>query len=292
MKDTRKIKEWVQFYYALGFNIIPAKEKQKCPAIKSWKIYQRRRVKAHELGTWLRGDWFKNINLCLGGISGIYEIDVDVDDAPIGLILEYYDNSKVWVCESSNGRYKLFFKTAVRLPPKLDTKVNESGGHVELRGDQHLSVLPPSIHPTGHVYTWKSDVKNSKLSPIDGIRLYKNIIKTLQEEYEYQEKKKEEVFVKQGSSAGVRDFFWKSLERGDAWNGASGHSFRLAFCAELINHNYSDEQIHAFFKKHDERSGERYSYNITQKKIDELRNKEMRCWRNQTLKEHCPDLIT
>lgn len=287
-----KKEEWIRFYHSLGWNILPAKERKKYPAIPTWKDYQTRKVTQVDIDSWLRGDWFKNINLCLGKISNIYEIDVDIDNAPIGLILEYYDSDKVWVCESSNGRYKLFFRSAIQLPPKLDTKVNDEGGHVELRADNHLSVLPPSVHPTGHIYKWHTDVTKHELVPIDGMKLYEIIIKVLREEYEYQEEIEEEAkAVAKGTSEGVRDLFWRSMNRGDSWSGASGHSFRLAFCAELINHNYSDEQIHLFFKKHDKLSGEEYSRAITQKKIDELRRKGMHCWKNETLKKRCPDLI-
>lgn len=288
MKTTE---EWVKFYYSKGLNVIPGKEKKKYPAINSWKAYQKKKVKPSEINSWLRGHRFKNINCCLGKVSNLYEIDVDVENAPIGLILEYYDSNQVWVCESSKGKYKLFFKPAVQFPPKMDTKVNENGGHVEFRGNGHLTVLPPSTHPLGYKYKWHTDVENNNLISIDGIRLYKIIIKTLQEEYEYQEKVEEVQVAQTGSSEGVREIFWQSLERGDDWSGSSGHSFRLAFCAELINHNYTDEQIHAFFKKHDKKSGETYSRSITQKKIDELRKKGMNCWRNETIKKHAPDLI-
>jgi len=287
-----KKNEWIKFYFSKGLNIIPGKEMKKYPAIPTWKDYQTKKVTQAEIDSWLRGDWFKNINLCLGKVSNLYEIDVDIDNAPIGLLLEYYDSSKVWVCESSNGRYKLFFRSAVQLPPKLDTKVNDEGGHVELRGDNHLSVLPPSIHPTGHVYKWQTNVTKNDLIPIDGMKLYKIIIQVLREEYEYQEKIEKEAEVQASTSAGVRDFFWRSMNRGDSWSGASGHAFRLAFAAELINHNYSDEQIHAFFKNHDKLSGEDYSRLITQKKIDELRKKKMHCWKTSTLKKRCQDLIT
>jgi len=286
-------KEWIKFYFSQGLNIIPGKEKKKYPAIPTWKIYQEKKVTEAEIDSWLRGDWFKNINCCLGEVSGIYEIDIDVDNAPIGSILDYYDNSKVWVCESSNGRYKLFFRSVIHLPPKKDTKVNDDGGHVELRGDNHLTVLPPSVHPTGHIYKWHTDVESNELTPIDGLKLYDIIIQTLQKEYDYQKEIEEaEETVQTGTSEGVRDFFWRSMNRGDSWSEASGHSFRLAFCAELINHGYSDEQIHEFFKKHDKLSGENYSRLITQKKIDELRKKNMHCWRNSTLKKHCPELVT
>lgn len=284
--------EWVRFYFSKGLNVIPGKEKKKYPAIKTWKSYQTQKVTKADIDSWLKGRWFKNINCCLGDVSNFCEIDVDVDNAPIGLILEYYDNNQVWVCESSQGRYKLFFKPAVQFPPKMDTKVNENGGHVEFRGNGHLTVLPPSIHPTGHIYKWHTDVTKHELVPIDGMKLYEIIIQVLREEYEYQEEIEEKAkAVAKGTSEGVRDLFWRSMNRGDSWSGSEGHSFRLAFCAELINHNYSDEQIHLFFKKHDKLSGEEYSRAITQKKIDELRRKGMHCWKNETLQKRCPDLI-
>lgn len=284
--------EWITFYYKQGWNIIPARERKKSPALPNWKRWQNIRVDEKTLDYWIKKDMFHNINLCLGSISGIWEIDVDVKNVPIGLILSNYRTNEVWVCESSNGKCKLFFKSAIRLPPKLDTRVNKQGEHVELRGDNHLSVLPPSIHPTGAIYKWVMDVKNNKLIEIDGKKLYDSIISIIRAENNYHEEKKKVEYQDEGKhSSGVRDLFWRSYERGTPWNNSEGHSFRLAFAAELINNGYSDAQIHIFFKTHDKKSGEDYSRSITQKKIDELRRKKMHCWKYDTLIQHCPDLI-
>jgi hypothetical protein len=291
-----KSEEWAKWYYEQGFNIIPAKTGEKNPAILTWKHWQENKVDDDTFKAWLKGGWFRNINLCLGQISDIYEIDVDVRDAPVGLILAGYSENEVWVCESSGGKIKIFFRAKSPLPNKVDCKVNNNGEHVELRGDFHLSVLPPSIHPSGSEYIWKTDVKESSLKPVDGRYLYDSIVARLMAHFSYQEKRDKEKdnsdYVHNfNSTSGVRDFFWDSYERGDLWSGSEGHSFRLAFCAELINAGYTDEQIHIFFKKHDEKSGENYSEVITQKKINDLRKKEMHRWRYTTLIAHCGDLI-
>jgi len=283
------VEEWVKFYHKNGFNILPARSKEKSPCIPTWKMYQQIKVTDEHINAWLNAKMFQNINLCLGEISNIWEIDVDVKNAPVGLLTAGYKSNEIWVCESSEGKIKIFFKASGEIPAKMDTKVNEDGGHVELRGKAHLSVLPPSIHPTGIQYKWLSNVINSELIPLDGINLYNATVKRLRAEFDYQESI-QKVHIKTNAE-GVRGFFFDSMKKGTMWNGASGHYFRLAFCAELINNDYDDEQIHTFFKVHDSNSGEDYSRDITQSKIDELRRKGMRCWTNKKLMECCSDII-
>ena len=285
------VEEWVKFYHSIGWGILPAKKQKKCPALNGWERWQEERPSHETIDMWLKQGYFNNINLCLGKVSNIYEIDVDVENAPIGKLTFGYKDDELWVCESSKGKIKIFFKPLSPLPQKLDEKVNKNGEHVELRGDRHLSVLPPSLHPTGTHYTWLTDVKKHPLRPIDGVELYNTIIKRLRQEFKYKEERKRNEVALRSSSSGVRDFFFKSLSKGTPWNGQQGHYFRLAFCAELINNGYDDAQIQIFFKKHDKLSGEDYSHSITQKKIDELRKKGMHCWSNKKLKECCIDIL-
>lgn len=287
MKNT----EWVKFYHKIGWNILPAREKKKNPLIPSWRYFQDHKVEDSVIRDWIKQGKFSNINLCLGKISNVYEIDVDCENAPIGIVQGLYDSNEIWICESSNGKLKVFFKTSKPLPAKLDVKVNKDGGHVELRGDNHLSVLPPSIHPNGTQYTWLTDVKNNPLIPVNGEELYNTIVKNLKAEYKYVEERKWSNITLSSSGSGVRDFFMKSMKKGTPWSGQQGHYFRLAFCAELVNNNYDDSQIHAFFKAHDNKSGEDYSYKITQSKIDEIRKKGMHCWSNKKITECCPDIL-
>lgn len=280
-----KLSEWLKIYYNMGWNILPADSGKKFPNISSWKRWQTERVDEATFKQW--EDRYSNINLCLGEISGVWEIDVDVENVPVGLITDNYRENDIWVCESSKGKVKIFFRPEDTLPAKLDFKVNDEGGHVELRGDNHLSVLPPSLHPSGSHYTWLS--KGDFLVPIDGMELLNMIIKTLKEEFDFQEKIVKDTLKSSGS--GVRDFFTKSREKGTSWSGCGGHYFRLAYCAELINEDYNDEQIHALFKAHDNLSGEDYSRQITQKKINELRKKKMHRWTNKKLLQCCPDIL-
>jgi hypothetical protein len=284
------VEEYVRFYFESGLNILPARAKEKIPCLLSWKKFQTYKVTKDMIDAWVKEGMFQNINLCLGDVSGVYEIDIDVQNAPVGLVTLGVEG-KIWVSESSNGKLKIFFSSSTPLPTKKDTKVNSDGEHVELRGNMHLSVLPPSIHPSGCEYKWLNNISAIKLTPLDGNVLYDTIVARLRAEFQFQEERK----VTTESSyngTGVRDFFLRSYQRGDEWNGASGHSFRLAFCSELINNGYSDSQIHIFFKTHDARSGEDYSYDITQSKIDDLRRKGMKTWRLKTLQEQCPDLVS
>ena len=279
------LNEWLKIYYDLGWNILPADKGKKFPNIASWKRWQSERVDRVTFTQW--AGRFQNINLCLGKVSGVYEIDVDVENVPVGLITKYKDDCDIWICESSKGKVKIFFRPLDELPTKLDIKVNDKGGHVELRGDNHLSVLPPSLHPSGSQYKWLS--KGEYLRPIEGMELFNAIIEILHKEFDFQEKAVVDTLKHSGS--GVRDFFTKSMKKGTSWSGCGGHYFRLAYCAELINEGYDDEQIHTFFKTHDTLSGEDYSRTITQKKIDELRKKKMHRWSNKKLLQCCPDIL-
>ena len=290
----QQIKKIVTEYRNLGLNILPASQGKKHPNISSWKEYAEIRVPDDLFNAWVNDGRFFNINLVLGETSKIAEIDVDVENVPVGLITMGYRSNEIWICQSSKGKIKIFFKPKNdNYKRHLDEIVNKDGGHVEYRGNGHLSVLPPSIHPSGSVYTWLRPIQ--KLDEIDGDELYNSVISKLRSFYAYQEKKREEIRQEEielkNTGKGVRDFFFKSMRKGTSWSGSSGHYFRLAFCAELINNGYTDEQIHVFFKTHDERSGEDYSYTITQKKIDELRRKGMRCWTNKKLLECCSDIL-
>jgi hypothetical protein len=286
----KKVEEFVRFYFNNGMNVIPAQKGKKFPVIPTWKVFQSNKVTGDMIDSWLKEGMFGNINLCLGSISNLWEIDVDVKNAPVGIIGFFAKGT--WICESSDGKLKVFFRQheGYNIPSKLDSKINDSGEHVELRGDNHLSVLPPSIHPSGSTYTWLSDVEKTPLQPIDGQKLYDSIVDALRKENAYQEEIQEEkVYTRNGD--GVRGFFLESMKEGTAWSGQQGHYFRLAFCAELINNNYTDEQIHIFFKTHDKNSGERYSFQITQAKINELRKKGMHCWSMKKLQEACGDIL-
>ena len=287
--------DYAKKYKELGLNILPASFKKKNPNLKSWTQYQDKKPDNDTFNEWIKRGRFFNINLVLGHTSEVAEIDVDVKNVPVGLLVTGYESNEVWVCESSEGKVKIFFKPLNEdYKRKLDTVVNSKGGHVEFRGNGYLSVLPPSTHPTGCEYKWLNAGINTlePLTPIDGNMLYERITSMLKEYFKYREKREEEAVSFDNSGGGVRDLFWRSMQRGDSWSGSSGHYFRLAFCAELINNGYNDEQIHTFFKTHDKKSGEDYSRQITQKKINELRKKGMNCWTNKKIKQCCPDMVS
>lgn len=279
-----KNEEWIKKYYKLGLNILPAKKGKKYPVMPTWKRYQRNKATEEEIQDWIDRGVFDNINLCLGSTSNVWEIDVDVENVP-ETVWNMYPKNSIWVCQSSMGKVKVFFKSSTPLPTKKDVEVKD--GHVELRGDNHLSVLPPSIHPSGEEYIWLLEPKG-ELAPIDGLKLYESIVN----QFDKPEKpEKEFKTVSKYPQGSIRSIFIRSFLRADDWSGCSGHSFRLALCAELIHGGYSDEEIHRLFETHDDWSGEEYSRSITQKKIDELRKKNMKTWTWDKLKDQCPEQV-
>jgi hypothetical protein len=278
------IEQYVRLYRKLGLNILPAEHKKKHPIMPTWKRYQRARATDDEVEEWLKKGMFQNINVCLGETSKLWEIDVDVENAVDKL---GHLTAKALVCESSEGKVKLFFRTNVSLPNKKDVEVE--GGHVELRGENHLSVLPPSIHPTGSTYEWLNKEIDG-VPVLDGEAFYESIITMLGGKRKPVVKPKFET-VSPYPAGNIRTVFIRSFLRGDDWSGCSGHSFRLAVCAEFINAGYDNEVIHRFFSTHDEWSGEDYNETVTQKKINELRKKGMKNWTMQKLSEQCPEQV-
>jgi len=144
-------------YFDAGFTPVPVLPKTKTPACE-WSQWQYRRPSWKELEqVWLEaihryGDDV-GVATILGRAHGIVALDVDDPEQfrqarqAVGLTEE---ELKTWAQKSARGG-ALFFKhpehTTIR------RFYNEYWG-AELRGDGHIQLLPPSLHPTGIRYEW------------------------------------------------------------------------------------------------------------------------------------------
>jgi hypothetical protein len=64
------IEQWVWFYYdTCGFSIIPLRQKDKRPALKTWDKYQDKRATREEIQQWLNEGLFQNIAIICGHVS-------------------------------------------------------------------------------------------------------------------------------------------------------------------------------------------------------------------------------
>ena len=145
-------------YYGLGLTPIPCVSQTKQPAI-AWAQWQYRRPTWEELEqVWREAEqrFGENLNIAtiLGKAHGLCAVDIDNPEAfrqarqAVGLT---EDDLKTWTTRSHRGGALIFrYPAGYDLPSK---KTNEFWG-ADLLGNEHILVLPPSIHPTGTQYRW------------------------------------------------------------------------------------------------------------------------------------------
>ncbi|MCK4364882.1 MAG: bifunctional DNA primase/polymerase [Thermoplasmatales archaeon] len=308
-QPATETESWIWFYRKEGLNVIPAPKKTKFPSIK-WKDYEKKFVDDETIETWVKKGKFENIFLILGSISNnTIEIDADVPDIELDDLFEDVEaaKKKVWIAESSAGKKKIYCRA--EKPRNKDDQVvsNEQTGvdkkgnptypHVEYRGEGQGSILPPSTHPTGIKYKWLNLDRNGKLpslETIDADELYDNIVRRLREKFDFKVEgriKKDGTPVKKPKGR-PRYCYLESRDSGDEWRGTEGHDFRVSAVAELIHKNWSDKEIHEFFKTHDEKSGEKYNYDITQKQINWARENQQYDWLCPTIQRKCGTIVS
>lgn len=125
----------------------------KTPMIKGWQEHNH--TSMADLESWIRSFKTFNIGLPLGDASGYCGIDVDGDEG-VQLLQEMSkgDLPATWEFTTGAGNRLIY-----RIPDGMQTKKFKqtgNGAHQEcaLLCTGQQTVLPPSIHHTGRVYTW------------------------------------------------------------------------------------------------------------------------------------------
>ncbi|MBT9165309.1 MAG: Regulatory protein RepA [candidate division WS2 bacterium] len=140
--------EYAQYYLSKGLSIIPLKERDKTPAIQSWKEYQTKKPTTDKLGEWFADNLANNVGVITGRISGIAVVDLDSPEA-----VRFARDNKLPptpLVKTAKG-YHCFYR--YRDGIKNFQKRDDLPG-IDLRGDGGYVVAPPSIHPTGKRYEW------------------------------------------------------------------------------------------------------------------------------------------
>ena len=146
--------EEAQGYSRLGLAVVPLPLGEKRPAIK-WKAYQTVAPTQDEINRWWRERPDDGMAVMLGPVSKVLAIDVDGPDAHAELVRRLGTEPvtpKVLTGSGKPFRYQLLF----RHPTGLSTQARITPWHpqLEFRGRGGLSVLPPSVHPSGRRYRW------------------------------------------------------------------------------------------------------------------------------------------
>jgi hypothetical protein len=144
----------------LGFNVLPARYKDKSPQIP-WTKYQSTRTD-HLLTSWFGGSGQRNFWIMTGRMSGIIVIDCDTEAGDKWWRDRIGDLMDATAKVKTRKGYHYYFKIPEDWPedkviqswsvhPKEDDKWEES---FDVRADGTGVIGAGSVHETGHHYTW------------------------------------------------------------------------------------------------------------------------------------------
>ncbi len=162
-------------YAGRGWSIIPTHRASKLPATK-WKRYQDERAAEPQLLKWFNGDNDYGIAVVFGEVSGgLASRDFDDVDAYHEWASNHPDLARTLpTVATSRGRHVYF----IAPPGSVQAVRNKTGKPIgrgaialadgELRcGVGCYSALPPSVHPSGHVYRWLVPLPDGELPIVD-----------------------------------------------------------------------------------------------------------------------------
>jgi hypothetical protein len=153
MNNSRSSLAQALQYASYHWSVIPVRTRDKRPLIK-WQRYQQQAATDDEIYTWYQRWPDANVGIVTGMISGLVVLDVDPRHGGDKTLSQW---------EIEHGP----------LPPTVEAKTGGGGRHlyfrhpggvirnraglapgIDLRGDGGCVVAPPSVHHSGHAYSW------------------------------------------------------------------------------------------------------------------------------------------
>lgn len=136
-------------YYDMGLSVMPVRGKMP---LLAWKKWQSVRATPEQVEAWDAGP--HNVGIITGHISGILVVDVDGETD-----LEF---PETWTVRTSKGFHYYF-----NLPEGMDLRNRARAfPNVDIRAEGGYVVAPPSVHESGHVYTWLKSPDETTLADI------------------------------------------------------------------------------------------------------------------------------
>ena len=170
-KKLNSVIDYAREYANNGLTVIPVSHKGKQP-IKGLKLhdYWGRMPIEEELNNWFPQDTKNGIGIILkDGLMGI-----DIDDVKI-LKLIFSKNTikdiarKTWVSQTSDG-FHVYFKlpanNAKNTKPIIVFNAEDKKS-IEVYFNRRFFIESPSIHSSGFLYNWLTDIKNTDIRILD-----------------------------------------------------------------------------------------------------------------------------
>lgn len=159
------------FYLQMGLPIIPlcpsdhrkmpnshrevCQAPGKSPVLREWA--QRGTPSTEEVTEWFRANEYINIGLVLGNTGNWNLAGIDIDGEIGEELLEEWSKGVLpdtWEFTTGNGRRLLYLLPEGSESKKFSKKKENVEGELALLASGQQTVLPPSIHHTGRIYTW------------------------------------------------------------------------------------------------------------------------------------------
>lgn len=148
------IEEAALEYLKRHWSVIPIRSHDKRPAIR-WQEYQHRHATKEEVNEWFSRWPASNVGIVTGAISGLVVLDIDPKhggDAGLAELIRHHGPlpQSVEAITGGGGRHIYFAHPG----GMVRNRVGLATG-IDLRGDGGCVVAPPSLHPSGRVYSWR-----------------------------------------------------------------------------------------------------------------------------------------
>ena len=142
-------------YLTKGLSVIPLQPKGK-KALIGWTEFQNRKATEKEVDAWFSQWPEANIGIVTGKVSRIIVIDVDSEEA-MKLVKNKNMPETPMVKTSKGYHFYCKYKEGVR---NFQTRADLPG--IDLRAEGGYVVAPPSIHESGHIYSWEEGKEFSR----------------------------------------------------------------------------------------------------------------------------------
>lgn len=141
-------------YVKWGLSPIPLRAHDKRP-LRAWEEFQKRVVTEAEIAAW---QW-PNIGIVTGAISGVIVLDADSAEGENIIVLRGVPQTPT--VKTAKGKHRYFKHPGGR----VSNFARKLPG-LDLRGDGGYVVAPPSVHPSGAVYTWLVSPEECEFAPV------------------------------------------------------------------------------------------------------------------------------
>ena len=156
-------------YEHMGLSVL-ACNRDKSPAVHSWRHLTTRRARVETVEAWERAGLLASVGIICGAVSGgLVVVDCDGEDAVQTFRRAFPRLADTFSVQSGSGQGEHFYLLANDVPATARV-VGAAFGNIEMRSNGAYVIAPPSVHPTGQRYTVHQDYEIRWVNNLIGLR--------------------------------------------------------------------------------------------------------------------------